>query len=415
MINKSEKICILGAGISGLTAAYYLLKKGYKNVTVLEKESRVGGKCYSFLYKGKMYEIGAMMGVPSYYNINSIMKEFGITNNGPLLYRDFFDIEGNKVCQIPLDQIEDFKKQFKTLTNVLKKYDKLYEPGLTNISDDLCLPFSKWCENNDIPLVTKVYAPPFTAFGYGYLDEIPAAYVLKFLDYKTLSAFIEITHLITFTDGIDILCKKLADCIANLRLSTQVKKIRRENKITIETQYEILTFDKLIITSPLDETANFMDLTDYEKRLFSKIINNYFNVFAYSVKDIPKVSGYIPFNFTSDRIGHAMVWYYRWQDISSNDLVTVYSLCKKEDLENKCKDIMERDLKRLGIKVGNLLIHKRWKYFPHVSGDDLKKGFYNRLNELQMKNNTLYAGELMDFSNIEHCSQFSKYLINKYF
>lgn len=414
-MDKNERICILGGGISGLTAAFYLMKKGYKNVTVLEKEERVGGKCYSFLYKGKMYELGAMMGVPSYYNINSLMKEFNILNKGPLLYSDFFDINGNKICQIPLNQIENFKMQYKKLINILKKYDKLYEPGMLNVDDSLCVPFKKWCEINCIPLVEKIYTPPFTAFGYGFIDEIPAAYVLKFLDYKTLLAFIEITHLITFPEGIDILCRKIADCIKSLKLGVNVKNIKRGNRITVETQYETLEFDKLIITTPLDETSEFMDINEDEKELFSKIRNMYFNVFAYSLKNVPKVSGYIPYNFTRERQGHIMVWYYRWQDMGSNDLITVYSMCQKEDSPAKCKKIMDEDLNRLGIKIENFLMYRRWKYFPHVGCDDLKNGFYKKLDALQMNNNTIYAGELLDFSNIEHCSQYSKYIVNKYF
>lgn len=154
-MDKNERICILGGGISGLTAAFYLMKKGYKNVTVLEKEERVGGKCYSFLYKGKMYELGAMMGVPSYYNINSLMKEFNILNKGPLLYSDFFDINGNKICQIPLNQIENFKMQYKKLINILKKYDKLYEPGMLNVDDSLCVPFKNGAKSIAYLLLKK--------------------------------------------------------------------------------------------------------------------------------------------------------------------------------------------------------------------------------------------------------------------
>lgn len=239
--------------------------------------------------------------------------------------------------------------------------------------------------------------------------------MLKFLDYKTLLAFIEITHLITFPEGIDILCRKIADCIKSLKLGVNVKNIKRGNRITVETQYETLEFDKLIITTPLDETSEFMDINEDEKELFSKIRNMYFNVFAYSLKNVPKVSGYIPYNFTRERQGHIMVWYYRWQDMGSNDLITVYSMCQKEDSPAKCKKIMDEDLNRLGIKIENFLMYRRWKYFPHVGCDDLKNGFYKKLDALQMNNNTIYAGELLDFSNIEHCSQYSKYIVNKYF
>lgn len=35
--NLNEKICIVGAGPSGMSAAWYLQKQGYTNVTVLER------------------------------------------------------------------------------------------------------------------------------------------------------------------------------------------------------------------------------------------------------------------------------------------------------------------------------------------------------------------------------------------
>jgi len=44
--NRSKRICIIGAGIAGLTAAALLSKKGY-NVTVYEKESVLGGRALS--------------------------------------------------------------------------------------------------------------------------------------------------------------------------------------------------------------------------------------------------------------------------------------------------------------------------------------------------------------------------------
>lgn len=43
----TARIGILGAGPSGLSAAYGLTKLGYKNVTVLEKYHTVSGMCES--------------------------------------------------------------------------------------------------------------------------------------------------------------------------------------------------------------------------------------------------------------------------------------------------------------------------------------------------------------------------------
>ncbi len=50
---RKTRIGIIGAGAAGLTAAHYLKKQGYENITLLEKEGRIGGKCDSLTYEGK--------------------------------------------------------------------------------------------------------------------------------------------------------------------------------------------------------------------------------------------------------------------------------------------------------------------------------------------------------------------------
>jgi phytoene desaturase len=42
-----KNVCIIGAGISGLTAGALLTKKGFK-VTIYEKEPYIGGRSLSF-------------------------------------------------------------------------------------------------------------------------------------------------------------------------------------------------------------------------------------------------------------------------------------------------------------------------------------------------------------------------------
>ena len=52
-----KKITVLGAGISGLTAAYALSKRGHR-VTVLEKNDYVGGLAATFSYKNHLLDYG---------------------------------------------------------------------------------------------------------------------------------------------------------------------------------------------------------------------------------------------------------------------------------------------------------------------------------------------------------------------
>ena len=46
-IEKSPKVVIIGAGISGLAAASDLAKAGFTDVMVLEASDRVGGRIWS--------------------------------------------------------------------------------------------------------------------------------------------------------------------------------------------------------------------------------------------------------------------------------------------------------------------------------------------------------------------------------
>lgn len=48
--SRSKKVVLIGAGISGLFAARQLIAQGMdaRNISILEKEARVGGKCVTY-------------------------------------------------------------------------------------------------------------------------------------------------------------------------------------------------------------------------------------------------------------------------------------------------------------------------------------------------------------------------------
>lgn len=54
-----EKIVVLGAGVGGLAAGYFLSRTGKYDVTVLEKETVIGGLCASFEHNGFVLDYGA--------------------------------------------------------------------------------------------------------------------------------------------------------------------------------------------------------------------------------------------------------------------------------------------------------------------------------------------------------------------
>ncbi|SFC50519.1 Protoporphyrinogen oxidase [Clostridium uliginosum] len=416
-INTNNNICVIGGGISGVFISHYLKENGYKNITLLEQSDRIGGKCNSIRYKGLTYEMGALMALPSYSNINELMDKFGVSKKCPLLTRGFYNAEGKKVQQLPKKQLYDFIKQFKKLSTTLKQYEFLKAPGYKNLPKELCMPFGQWCKNNDLTVVKKIYSHCFTTFGFGDIEEVATAYVLKLLNYENLMSFIEIPHIITCPEGIQELIYRISDTIDDVRLTQTVESVTplENDKVIVKTNQEEYIFDKVICTISLKKFGELVSNYNEEKELFNKIIYEKFRVYAYKVNGIPKVCGYIPDNLKKDRNGHITIWYYRWLDTCNADIVTVYSYAKDGIDDREAKKIVEDDLRKLGGKNISLYMMSSWDHFPHVDAKTLSEGFYDKLEALQGKNNIYYSGEIMNFSNIESCVIYAKDLVDRFF
>ncbi|RUT41413.1 FAD-dependent oxidoreductase [Paenibacillus anaericanus] len=411
------KIGIIGAGISGVTTAYQLAKKGYTNITILEKDERVGGKCHSIEYRGKTYEMGTLIGLPSYKHTMELMAEFDLMDKGPLLERGFFDAKGRKMSQIPLDQVAEFMEEFRRLPEVLSRYESLKEPGFLHLPPELCQPFSAWCEENDLSVIMQVYMHYFSTFGFGSIYDVPAAYVLKFLSYDNLMAFIEITHMITWPKGVNQLIQRMADQVEDLRLTCEVHHMEKvaDGRVRVETGQDILYFDKVIYTASLHHMGHIVDLSPADKGLFDSIIYERFRVYAYRVEGIPAHSGYIPHNMYPERKGHMMAWYYRWADLGATDLVTVYVAENEQMTDVQMRETVENKLRELGGENIRLYMMKSWKQFPHVDSNALRNGFYERIDQMQGRDQIYYAGEIMNFPTLENCIVYAKHLVNRFF
>ena len=100
---KDIRICIIGGGPAGMSAALYLEKIGYDNYQIYEKDNRVGGKCLSPMMKvidkdGKetmrSFEMGAVMGCDTYYSVLECEEFGGVSHeNGPKMGRVFKNID----------------------------------------------------------------------------------------------------------------------------------------------------------------------------------------------------------------------------------------------------------------------------------------------------------------------------------
>lgn len=74
MNNKKYDTIIIGAGLTGLTTAFYLSKQG-KSVLVLESKDRVGGQIETFHQDGFIFEKGPNTGVVSYPEVAELFQD----------------------------------------------------------------------------------------------------------------------------------------------------------------------------------------------------------------------------------------------------------------------------------------------------------------------------------------------------
>src|SRR5574344_1723706 len=320
MADLNERICIIGGGPAGVAAAMYLEKKGYKNYVIYEKDNRVGGKCYSPKMKmgpgnkeERTVEMGAIMGAKTYYAVHECEEFGGVSHaDGPSMSRIYRDSNGKQIYPFEVKKDFSFKKLFsllklkkavKRLAKIMEtKYagydvnghrgiaegrydglDKTYGNDMKHVEGtnenlkDLALPFTEFCKLNKVEPVMRVWIAPFTSFGYGFFDEMAAAYVMKYLDVTTTLEFVNL-RLWTWKDGTQAIYEGVNKHLANpVILNTEVTKVERPEggkvKVTIKNKdgEKVEEFDKLIVTTPLDRFTGYADASEDEKALFGMI------------------------------------------------------------------------------------------------------------------------------------------------
>lgn len=451
-MDKSTRIAIIGAGPAGLSAGMYLEQAGYENYTILERNDHVGGKCNSPHYNGRRYEMGAIMGVPSYYAVHDVEEFAGITHDGPKLNRNYKDKDGKvidpfnpKKNPMLIPRLLKMRNQVKKLGELLETKYKGYDvnghrgvaqgryegdavtperehvEGVNENLKDLAMPFKEFCEMNGVELTQDIWIGPFTSFGYGYFDEIPAAYVLKYLDFQTTMNFVNV-NLWTWKDGTQSIWEALDRKLKHsARLNSEIEKVeRKDDKVYITVNGKVEEYDKLIVTAPLQFFGDYADIREDEKSHFDKIDYERYDTMAVTTKpeDHPEISYYVFENMTPERYGHLMVYYRRWKD-DINQPITTYVLRNHKDkpeipYETAQKTVLN-DLRTMHNPADKVINEGKWYYFPHIFSEDYAAGWYDDVEAMQGKYNTYYAGEIMSFGDMDETAEYSRELVERFF
>jgi monoamine oxidase len=443
MKNKDEqtRIAIIGAGAAGMSAAWFLKQAGYRNVRVFEKLDRVGGKCLSFEYEGRQFDMAAHEMLAGYGDVMDIARALKVPTTGyqhVLVYdRDnkrYMDmLEATQSGGYGKLQVVWASLRYTWM--LLTRYRNISKPGsgLSETPAELLQPLSSWLKEQRLEALTETVLFVMKVQGFGRLDQMPAAYFVKFQGLRNwLSNVLHVAGLIqswprVFKHGFQSLWDAVEQEV-DVQLSCDITAIHRQpapdkNVIEVEIEFagdgENEMFDQIILACPLDVPTLSqigLDVTAQEKRLLEKVRYVEFVTTAWEAEGIPAgVVGTIPLPPELNYTGYIKTY-------DDSDMTIFFSLAPSEnydpaEIEARTRAQVAKLPDCKGKPARLIAMHSQhgWRYFPHVELADFSDGFYDQLESLQGFEHTFYDSSLLAFETVGNTVAYSRGLVNRYF
>jgi hypothetical protein len=438
------KVCVVGAGLSGLTAAFQLQKKGYTNVTVIEKESRVGGKCLSHLAEHRPYDIAGHEMLAGYYDLVQIAEEVGAptqTSINPLVYdrdqKKYLNFK-EAATQSGYSMLQVMWAAMRYLYIVGIEFRNYSKPntGFANMPKELAVDLDTWLARRKLMPLSSILGFVIKAQGYGGYNKSTAAYLVKFMGFKNWSSLLIANMGLSkkwpriFSQGAQNFCDRVAATLQDVRLNANITRIERNNaelqngvKVFLEGESEPLLFDWLIVSSPLTlSSLGFLHLNkeDPEYPLFEKINTINVCMSLCEVQGLPAgVVAWLP--LTSQNLADGEPTGYI-RDFGDRPFALFLALLKDDKTGEQILEIIEQQLEKIppymGVqpKMVRKVVQKKWKYFPHVEDQTaIANGIYDKLEKLQGQKQTYYVGSSLSFECMGNCAGYSKKVVEDHF
>lgn len=282
------KIVIIGAGLTGLSTAYHLEKKGYFDYKIFEKDSTVGGLCRSVYQDGFTFDYtGHLLHISDPYFQSFINHTIGMEQLESVIRRSFIyshDVYTHYPFQInlyglPAQTIAECIEGF-----VLKKKKTVHS-------------FYDWALSNFGKGIAQHFFFPFQRKIFAYnLKKVTASWTGRFVPSTSLLQMIHGALKEPYQDekvgynahfyypkmgGIYAWIEGIAQTVKNpIHVGYEVQKIDLERKIVTFTNGDYEQFDTLISTMPLDHLLNKVQekpTTNFNKQQGNLLCNSVVN------------------------------------------------------------------------------------------------------------------------------------------
>ncbi|HSV55500.1 MAG TPA: FAD-dependent oxidoreductase, partial [Magnetospirillaceae bacterium] len=322
-MDRKQRIGIVGSGAAGLSLALALEDSGFKAVTVLERESWPGGKCRTLRDGGFNWELGAILGTTDYRATLDLMSRVGMEpwrdggrksrSDASFISQGFWPSERIfpgwiRIEELPAGFLEILRYHALSL-----RYRAAFAPGHAGTPVELADSFQDWVDRRGMRVLAKAIAIPYTTFGYGYYDEAPAAYVLKFFEPGIVRAMALQHKFFKWKEGVQTLWERLAASL-DVRYSLDIQEVRRGRTVVVGGLERgtgapfRLEFDHLVLACPLDDALGFLDASEEERDLYSRILYKDYRVYIKHAQDLRVPAGFAPARFDRSGVGRAMIW-----------------------------------------------------------------------------------------------------------
>jgi len=269
------KIVIVGAGISGLTAAN-TLRKSNKDVIVLEKEEKVGGRAKLETKDGFVLDTSAQFIFGDFYNFFDLAKEVKLnkniipTSNNIAFYRNKKFHVLNLLGLIKFGTLKEKYKILKLL-NILRKNNKIFSYTDLHKSREFDSEvFSEWITHHfGISILEYFVQPIVSSLCLTHPEKLSTSYGLTLLNSSLRKEIYAISN------GIGSISEKLKNNIGKkyIKTSSDVKKIEiDENKVNgVELEDKFIDSSCIISSLPLPILSKIAKLPKEMKEIIEKI------------------------------------------------------------------------------------------------------------------------------------------------
>jgi monoamine oxidase len=351
---QSHSCIIIGAGLSGLAAAFALKQAGWK-VTVLEARSRIGGRVLSYSFPQNpnlICELGGEWIGANHERVQALCREFNVELQdhrfAASLMRDGvvkrpgqwgFSAQAEKAFEKFRQQYKGYKQRDKLR---LDRYDWWTWLEMIGFNEDDLLLRDLMDSTDFGESIRHVSAYAATS---EYFNSNPS----NEMDFK-------------ITGGNSCLVRELAERVGqvNIRMDMQVEEIRqRGGRVTVKAKMETFSADACICTVPsrvleeirFDPPLPSAQLTAAQELQYSRIVKN-------SVLFSERFWGADDFSLVSDVTSH-YYFHSTQRQQGTEGILCSYAIGEKADVlasqnNQRRSDIISRDLVPLDARAPQL-------------------------------------------------------------